>query len=194
MERVEGLKLGLTASVVAFVIIEYLLIVVSQSGVYKPFEGVNLLLISSLIPIGLAAYIGYLSWMRYGRRVFQIASALALVLGSGAIYMGVLGSEYSLALLVTAYFTEVVVGPFLMKGFEEIDHLSSRLFVVGIAGFVFTLPLVALNPQYALIPFAFNLLKGFGLSKLLIMAVKGEASGVAMPQAYQISTQVSRQL
>lgn len=184
------MRMGLAASVAAFLIIEYLLVTVYLDGVYAPFKGFNLLLISSLIPIGLAAYIGYLRWMVYGRNIFKYASALALALGLLAIILGYIGSGMSLPILVLAYFTEVVVGPYLMKGFDEISPLSAKLFVLGIAGFVFTLPLVSLNNQFAVIPFMFNLVKGLSLSHLLILS-SSKASGVETLQASQILRRAS---
>ncbi len=172
MSREEGLRYGLLASIAAFIIIEYLLIQVFLYGVYTPYAWPNIMLISSLIPIGLVAYMGYLSWLVEGRDVFKYASALALLLGSASIATGYMGEPVSLYLLFTAYFTEVVVGPFLMRGFETYDWLGARLFLVGILGFVFSLPLVSLANEFALIPFSANLLKGYGLIRIYLKTVE----------------------
>jgi len=85
---------------------------------------------------------------------------------TASIIAGYRGEELALYLLFTAYFTEVVVGPFLMRGFEEYDWLGARLFLIGILGFVLSLPLVSLTNQFSLIPFTANLLKGYGLLRI----------------------------
>ncbi len=166
MNKVRNLLYGLYASILAFFIIEGLLIEVILEGVMSPYQGLSLYFMVSLIPIGVIAYYGYLNWLIKGRNIFKYVSLAALILGSLSIYRGALGFQDALPILFAAYFTEVVVGPYLMKGFSEVDRPSALMFVSGILTFVFTLPLVTISSTLAIIPFLGNLLKGFGLMKL----------------------------
>ncbi len=166
MNKSKNLLYGLYASILAFFIIEGLLIEVILEGVMSPYEGTSLLFMASLIPIGVVAYYGYLNWLVEGRDIFRYASLVALILGSISIYRGSLGFQDALPILFAAYFTEVVVGPYLMKGFQRVDRLSAVMFVAGILTFVFTLPLVIFSSTLAVLPFLGNLFKGFGLMKL----------------------------
>ena len=185
MSNRKNLLYGLYASILAFVIIEGLLLEVVLEGVMSPYEGLSILFMASLIPIGVIAYFGYLNWLVKGRDVFRYASLVALVLGSLSIYRGFLGFQDALPLLFIAYFTEVVVGPYLKKGFEEVDRTSANMFVSGIITFVFTLPLVTISSSLAILPFLGNLLKGFGLMKLAYIVRNGGkvASDVVLLQA-----------
>lgn len=189
MNARDKLAYALYASIAAFLIIEGLLVEVMLEGVFSPYQGISKYFMGSLIPIGVVAYLGYLGWLEKGRNVFKYVSLLALILGSISIIRGVYGYWDALPILFAAYLTEVVVGPYLMDGFSKIDVLSSRLFIIGISIFVFSLPLVVISNTLAIIAFVGNLAKGIGLAKVLyhISIDRGMASDVAIPQAYPSS-------
>ncbi len=185
MSRRDKLVSALYASILAFIIIEGLLLEVIFSGVFSPYEGLSKFFMGALIPIGVIAYIGYLGWLRDGRAIFKYVSLLALILGSISIYRGVNGYWDALPILFIAYLTEVIVGPYLMKEFKEIDELSSKLFIIGISIFVFSLPLVSISNTLAIIAFIGNLAKGIGLTKLLyhVFSLERVSSDVEILQA-----------
>ena len=185
MKRIKNLLNGLYASIIAFFIIEGLLIEVMFEGVMAPYKGLSLYFMAILIPIGLVAYIGYLNWMIRGREIFKYVSLIALILGSISIVRGMYGYSDALLFLFVAYFTEVVVGPYLMNGFKEIDGKSALMFVGGIVSFVFTLPLVTVSNLLAILPFIGNMFKGVGLMNITLKVRNrvSEASGEVLLQA-----------
>lgn len=184
MSKGKSLLYGLYASIIAFVIIEGLLIEVIFEGVMSPYEGLSLFFMASLIPIGLVAYYGYLNWLDRGKDIFKYASSIALILGIISIIRGYMGFQDAPIILFVAYLIEVVVGPYLMLGFKDVDKNSALIFVFGILAFVFTLPLVSISNTLAFLPLTGNLFKGIGLIRLTYKILQEiKISDVEMLQA-----------
>lgn len=166
-----------SASIVAAVIIEYLLYVVYTSGVYAAFSPPTSLLFIPLVALAYHVYRNLLVFADHARR----ATATLLppgIAGASVAFLLTLGqptrflAPYTIALV---YLAELAVGIKLYRDLEPLTRLGSMLFVGGMALFIGTLPLAIFEPRAAALPMFFNVVKTIGLALLLYKAIRPAA-------------------
>ncbi len=156
-------------SLVAAIIIEYLLITGYLHGVDEIFSPPNSVL---FVPLALIAFQVY----RYLRR-FVVAARWPTenllppgIAGSLAAFLLTLSPAtrgFSIALISVVYLAELAVGVRLYSDISFLTKTGSLLFVAGMAGFILSLPMAALYREAFILPIVFNVVKSVGLSMLL---------------------------
>ncbi len=170
------------ASIVAAVIIEYLLVKVYVDGLYAAFTPPTSLLFLPLIAL---AYLVYRRLLAFARNAERVARALLPPGIAGAFIAFVLtlsDATRPLAppLIAIVYLAELAVGVKLYRDIEAMSKAGASLFVAGMALFIITLPTAILDHRAALAPIVFNAVKTAGLALLLYSTMRGEITGNAL--------------
>lgn len=156
-------------SLVAAVIIEYLLIVGYLHGVGEIFSPPNSLL---FVPLSLIAFQVYrhlkgfvvaAKWPTENLLPPGIAGSLAAFL----LTLSPATRGISIALVSAVYMVELAVGVRLYRDISFLTRAGSLLFVGGMAFFILSLPLAALYRGAFIVPIVSNIVKSAGLSLLL---------------------------
>ncbi len=165
---------GTLASIVAAIIIAWLLYQAYEYGYQVLFQGVRLAGMIALLAIGVAA--GY-SYKKVGGELGERVSRYApIVLGLAGIgvMVGVLG--YPLiggGLIVVSYFLEASIGLPLYKYSTRYSQLGAKLFIAGVLFYSVTLPLIVVDSRAALLPLIGDIVKTVGLVILASKAAGG---------------------
>lgn len=163
-ERRLGGIVGTWASIVAGLLIVYVLWVVYDGGVAAAFRPPALYAMAGLVAAGFAALAGYVRYAVEAAWHMRNLSPLALALGAGAVVAGVkAGPMAGGALVVAAYMVEIMVGARLYRDFLRETRLGATLFLVGVLVFMGALPLILVDRVFALVSLAGDAVKVAGL-------------------------------
>ncbi len=170
MDGRSGGLLGTWASIVAGLLIVYVLWVVYSGGVAAAFRPPALYAMAGLVAVGFAALIGYTRYAIEASWHMRNLSPLALALGAGAVAAGVtVGPLAGGTLVVAAYAVEIMVGARLYRDFLRETRLGAVLFLAGVLVFMGALPLILVDRAFALVSLAGDVVKVMGL---LIIAAR----------------------
>ncbi len=162
-------------SLVAAGIIEYLLVTGYIGGVGRIFSPPTSIL---FLPLTLIAFLVYRDLRRFVKAARWPTENLLPpgIAGSLVAFMLTLSPStrpFSIAIISTVYFIELAVGARLYRDIRFLTRTGSLLFVGGMAGFIVSLPLAAVNAKAFIFPITFNIVKSLGLALLLASTRRG---------------------
>lgn len=164
MDRRTGGIIGTVASIVAAILILYVLVEIYYSGIDSIFEPPVVYAMIALIASGVFALIGYWYYTVEAAWHMRHLSPVALLLGAlgvaaGYYYGPVLGGS----LIVLAYIVELFVGVKLYRDFLRESRMGALLFLVGVVVFMVFLPVILVAPAASLVSAAGDAVKTLGL-------------------------------
>ncbi|MEB3780194.1 MAG: hypothetical protein GSR85_08190 [Desulfurococcales archaeon] len=163
-EGTENLSKAMAGSILAAVIIQLILALILLEGleeVFKPPAVYGMLL---LVAIAFYVYYHLLNSVRISRiRVKYLGPIGALLATVGIIVAQYHSIEAGGALIVAAYYSELLLGVKLREDLLQYKASGVNSFTAGMLIFILSLPLVILDNRLAAVPFAGNLLKTYGL-------------------------------
>ncbi len=169
LDRRTGGLLGTSASIVAGLLIIWVLWIIYVRGVASAFEAPTVYVMACLVALGPVALAGYSAYARRAYWHMTRISPIAIVLGALAV---ALGHSYSYlvggGLIVAAYVIELVVGVKLYEDLREHTRLGAALFIAGVTVFMLSLPAVIALRQAALVSIAGDAVKIIGLALILV--------------------------
>ncbi len=165
MDRnIEAMKNAMAGSIAAAIIIQAILTVVIARGVDSLYTPYILPGLAILLAIAGYVYRNLLASTIHSRSTVRVMGLLGALIAGVGVLVGLLWSPTAGAvLIVVAYYGELVLGVRLRRDLEEVGAAGVREFIYGMLIFILSLPLALLDNRLALIPFAGNLLKTYGL-------------------------------
>ncbi len=173
--RIAGI-IGTWASIIAGLLIIYVLWVVYAEGVEAAFEPPALYAMAGLVLSGVFALLGYVYYAVSASWHMKTLSPIALGLGALAVITGYkLGAMAGGGLIVAAYLVEFLVGYRLYLDFERDVGSPATLFLAGVAVFMGGLPFILLWRPAALLSLVGDAVKVVGLTLILARLYSGSA-------------------
>ena len=169
-----AMMLAFFLSVVAAVIIEYLLYRVYMGGALEAFSPPASFL---FVPLVFIAFLVYRSLLVFARNARWAVSRI-LPLGIAGAFIAFIFTlaestrPLAMYLIALVYYVELVVGLKLFRDIEPVSRIGSLLFVGGMALFILLLPVAIIRQEAVLAPMAFNLIKTGGLMVLVYSAYR----------------------
>lgn len=169
LDKRTGGLVGTWASIVAGLLIVYVLAQVYRGGVEAAFRPPTVYAMAALVATGLFALWGYLAYAEEAAWHMRRLSPIALALGAAGVAAGLTaGPTAGGGLIVAAYLVELTVGARLYRDFQRETRLGAALFLAGVLVFMLFLPLAIAWRWAALVSMAGDIVKVAGL--LLIAA------------------------
>ncbi len=173
--RIAGI-IGTWASIVAGLLIIYVLWIVYSKGVEAAFEPPSLYAMAGLVVSGIFALLGYVYYAITASWHMRTLSPIALGLGALAVIAGYkLGAIAGGSLIVAAYLVEFLVGYRLYLDFKRDAGSPATLFLAGVAVFMGGLPFILLWRPAALLSLVGDAVKVVGLTLILAKLYSGDA-------------------
>lgn len=157
------LSFALIISIVAAVLIEIVFIVILRSGIMTIFNFPYITLLISLLILGIINNKMFLISTNHSRMFFRNVTPISLVIAGLGIVVGYLGNFAGPFLIFIAYIFEILTGIKLKNDLMIISKKWSTVFIVGVAIFVLSMPLLLYNLYLILIPMLGDAIKTIGL-------------------------------
>jgi len=168
MDRKTGGILGTVASIVAALLILYVLIDIYNNGLDSIFKAPTVYIMTGLIVSGVFALIGYWHYTLEARWRMQNLSPIALAIGTLGVVLGYLyGPMIGGSLIILAYIIELFVGIRLYEDFKSTSPMGAKLFLIGVVVFMLFLPVILVVKEAALVSAIGDTVKIAGLLVVL---------------------------
>ncbi|MET1128565.1 MAG: hypothetical protein ABWW70_04540 [Thermoproteota archaeon] len=165
--RIGGV-VGTWASIIAGLIIIYVLWAVYAGGVEAAFRPPTLYAMAGLILSGIFALLGYIYYAVSASWHMRRLSPIALGLGALAVVAGYkAGVTVGGGLVVAAYLVEFLVGYKLYLDFKRDAGSLATFFLAGVVVFMGGLPFILLWRPFALVSLVGDAVKVVGLTLIL---------------------------
>ncbi len=167
MDRKTGGIIGTLASIIAAILIAYILAVIGLDGVEAAFQQPALSIMILLLLSGLTALYGYIYYTEESYKYMRFLSPLALALAGAGVAVGVYDWLAGGALIVLGYIVEFIVGYHLAKDFARDSPEGAKFFLIGVSVYMLGLPFIILSKYAAFVSLAGDLVKLYGLILVL---------------------------
>ncbi len=168
MDRRTGGIFGTVASIIAALLILYVLINIYNRGLDNIFSTPTIYVMAGLIVSGVFALIGYWHYTLEARWRMRNLSPIALTIGALGVVLGYLyGPMLGGSLIVLAYVIELFVGIRLYEDFKSTSPMGARLFLIGVVVFMVFLPVILVAQVAALVSAIGDIVKIAGLLVVL---------------------------
>ena len=167
---------GNVVSLVAALLIGYLLVVVYGLGFEALFVRPLVYVLGLLVVLGVVARHAYMGMARASLMAFRRVAPVVIVLAAlGVVVGGVYSPLVGGGLIVLSYLLETLVAVPLSRDLAEISLLGSRLFIYGIVLFGASLPFIIAVREAALVALLGDSIKALGLI-LILVNLRGKPS------------------
>lgn len=168
VDRRAGGIFGTVASIVAALLILYVLIHIYNKGLDSVFSTPTMYVMAGLIVSGVFALIGYWHYTLEAKWRMRNLSPIALTIGALGVVLGYLyGPMLGGSLIVLAYVIELFVGIRLYEDFKSTSPTGARLFLIGVVVFMVFLPVILVAQEAALVSAIGDIVKIAGLLVVL---------------------------
>ncbi len=163
----KGMLYGNLVSIIAALIIAYLLLIVYRYGFEILFRDGYFMLMIVLVALGVLARYFYMDAVGHAERAFRDIAPWVILLAFAGVLLGYRYPLYGGGLIVLSYFLEVPVAYALFRELRSISIVGALLFLAGIIIFGVSLPFTVFAREIAIVPLLGDIIKTLGLLLLV---------------------------
>jgi predicted anti-sigma-YlaC factor YlaD len=172
-QKQSHLLAGNIASLLAAIIIAYLLITVYYNGYQILFTAPYAYFMALLVVIGVLARHSYLKVATSASEALRRIAPLVISLAAIGVVTGLFNSLLGGALIVVSYILEFFIALPLARDLASVSSIASRLFISGIIVFSASLPFIVFTSIAAVTALIGDAIKTLGLALLIIKSLAG---------------------